>query len=96
MERPDHEDLRTLIDIIAQGKDAEADAQGKDFDLGEYCAPYIDTKSLSYMALQRAMLISGLKSPTDVMTHLDTVMRMASLYMEGVVAGIQFERRRAS
>lgn len=93
MERPESPDFDLLVEIVNK-IDTEADSKGKGFDLGDYAGQFIDISSLSYMALQRAIRVLGLKSPQEVHQHLDIVMRVSAAYLEACVVGIQFEQRR--
>ena len=86
--RPDHPDFDRLSEVILE-LDAEAEsAQVR--DVGDIVATEADIASVSYMALQRAMRIDAY-----LFVHSRDIgkVELAAAWMEGLVAGIRFERK---
>lgn len=94
--RPNHPDFAGLVEIIL-GYDAKMDTapnqKAKDRVFSDLLAEVIDASSLTYMAMQRAMRMCGVRTRMDLMAASFEVTKLASAYMEGFVVGAQFERR---
>lgn len=56
----------------------------------------INGDSLFYMGLQRAMRAMRITTRDELRQRQDTISMMATLYAEGALVGISFEREKAS
>lgn len=88
LERPDHPDFDRLYAVIVDGIDEAARKPG--FELEAYVAQYVDPKSLSYIALQRAFLAYQVRDPMVMAEMMPTLMAAAALYLEGFTVGVEF------
>jgi len=100
--RPEHPDFWKLSDILLKfdsdldpsnpdeaAKEAQWQARMKEVG--------IDLDSLSYAATQRAYRICGIRTVVDLLDpeKVMEVARVASVWMEGVAAGVTFERSKS-
>ena len=99
-ERPDVPDFWALSEIILamdapmqEAKTPEATQAAWDKAVAKGA---IDSEALGYMAIQRAMRVTGVTTRRELIAKEDVVMMLASAYMEAVLVGIAFEKRRQS
>lgn len=96
-DRPEHADFEVLVQIVTEVLSQRIDtAEDSNAEFEKVLAETIDPASASYMALQRALRSFGLASPQEIVTRMDDLFRGCSLYLEGLIAGVEFERRRAA
>jgi len=98
--RPDVPDFWTLSEIILsmdapmqEAKTPEATQAAWDKAMANAA---IDSEALGYMAIQRAMRMTGVTTRGELVAKQDIVMMLASMYLEAVLVGIAFEKRRQS
>ena len=89
--RPDSLDFDILSALII-ALDGEADDAGPGFDISAVVERYIDSESLAYLALQRAMRSVGARTQAEVVAQMDDVVRLASMYHEGFLMGCRFQQ----
>lgn len=94
--RPDHPDFWKLSSIILKydGRIDEApndEAKQKVWDEA-MAESGLDGESVVYMGLQRAMRALGVQTVGQAREHMGDLSRMASLYAEAVLLGVQHER----
>lgn len=94
--RPKHPDYKALDALLRSGIDSVAASLGKDWDLEDYVADYVDTPSLAYIALARVVFALGLNSPQEMQGRMADVSRASGLYLEAFTLGVDFERARVS
>jgi hypothetical protein len=83
--RPSHPDFAVLSTIVI-GQDEASHGDG--FDFGSHVAGFIDTRSLTYMAEQRARrMVDQVRGP---LTRDGLVAAIAAAYLDGFMAGCLF------
>lgn len=99
-DRPEHPDFDLLLEVVTEVlSDRLAQVQSredKNAVFEQILGEHIDASSASYMALQHAVRAWGIQQPQDVLEKMTDLFRGCSLYLEGLIAGIEFERRRAN
>jgi hypothetical protein len=86
--RPDHQDFWRMSNLILKMDGAAV--EDPNFDIEALVNEHVDSGSLSYMALQRAMRAFGAETMADLLDNREVVMRGASLYTEAFLMGAQF------
>lgn len=100
MRRPDHPDLLSLIEIVAQWDDAidGVDGEEKDRVYEMVAKDKVDLKAAAYVGLQRAIRVfipnKQLGDVKATIEHMGETSGGATLWMEGVLVGVELERRR--
>lgn len=104
--RPDHPDFWLLAAIVQDYDMVMDDAQTdqiRDRRHANLVSRLIDGESLAYLAMQRAMRLAmqravrmvGTQTRDAVRDNRKEITMLASTYYEGVLVGIELERRRA-
>ena len=93
--RPDHLDFDILSALVVT-MDDDADEVGSNFDMSDYVSHYIDSESLAYLALQRAMRILGVTTVKQVEDNMNGLARLASVYHEGFIMGCRFQQTKGT
>lgn len=89
--RPDHPDMTILVDIaLAQ----DGKTEDRDFDMDEFLGTIVDTRSVSYMAFQRALRMVGLLTGEDPQQHMVLVHRFSSMWIDAFMMGAEFQNRK--
>lgn len=100
MRRPDHPDLLALIEIVASWDDAidGADGAEKDRVYEMVGKDKVDLRAAAYVGMQRAMRAyipnHQLGDVKETVAHMGETAVGATLWMEGVLVGVELERRR--
>ena len=90
---PEHEDffvMQAMIESLNQ-EFAEANEEGREFDLAHYLAEYVDTNSLAFVAIQRAITVLRV-SAEEVEARIDEVTQEASAFQDGFLMGVRFQQ----
>lgn len=99
-ERPDHPDFWRLVEVVLANdaatdpSDATLTNQQREANFEERMGSIIDTKSVSYMALQRAMRPLGITTRADMIDKLGLLRMLSSVWLDGFAAGGMFEQRK--
>lgn len=95
--RPDHEDFRVMAKIVNELDAHATELMANDYEeyISEIAADYIDSYSLSYMAIQRTMRLAGISSPQDLVLNAEKVINLSVAYLEGVLVGVRLQQERS-
>lgn len=98
MRRPDHPDLLRLIELVDEWDraiDDAGDGGEKDRVYEMIAADKVDPQAASYVGMQRALRAYGVDDLPGMVNRMAEVARGTTLWMEGVLVGVELERRRS-
>lgn len=95
----DHVDYEQLSRILMEHQLAFDDAKGRgsiDEQWAQFVSSVVDVEAVQVIALQRAARSLGMSEapPETIIGALPTLMKFATMFVEGVVVGGQLERER--
>lgn len=96
-ERPDHPDFWMLSAIIIDFDTTISGASTedeKDAMWHKIVDPLVNSESVAYMGLQRAMRILGVSTAGQMAVNIPHLVKTAAAYSEAVAVGVMLERRR--
>lgn len=90
-QRPDHPDFWVLA-AITQDLDEMVKHDHEGFE--EAISLEVDSKTLAYVAFQRALRVVGAETRRDVVANMTEIAKLAAVYHEGFVAGARYDREK--
>lgn len=94
MHRPSHPDLDSLSSVVSEYLTPRPGEKADD-RLRESLELLADSKSASYVAIQRAIGFLEIKGPDELQERYQEVFRLSIFWLDGFIAGGHLERSRS-